>query len=441
MSLRWLSRPAPSGADPLALLRRSGVAGRSLFLAPGGDRVAGLGEAAVLQARGPGRFDQLARDARRLLAGLRPLDEADRSTAPLLVGGFAFTEGGSRSPESPWAAFPPARLVLPEVALITRDGLSSLVAVAPDQPDAAGLRARLDALLDEAAAALRAKAPDSEPPAGLRQLASGPDEYEARVEEAIDAIARGRLTKVIVARQEVWSSGADVEPADLLDGLRDRFPGCFLFCVQPAGGPAFVGASPERLVSVTRGVVEADALAGTAPRSSDPKRDATLARELAGSDKEQREHRMVVDHLQRSLRPLVSTLESPQTPGLRRLANVQHLHTPVRGRLLNGAGALDVAGRVHPTPAVCGLPRDDALGWLEQQERLDRGWYAGGVGVVAGQGDGEFCVAIRCGLLSGRRAALFAGAGIVAGSVADREGAEVEHKLRGMREVLFRVGA
>ena len=434
----WLAREAPADADPLRLLRGTGDRSHCLFGAPGGDLVAGLGEAATRVAARAARVARLAEAAAHLFAELEPLTAAT-STEPVLVGGFGFDHRGSPT-GSPWSALPPARLALPEVALRVRGASRRLVAVAPAGSTRRAARARREALLAGAEGRLRSPAPDPAP-ARLRPLGPGPGDYERRVAEAIDAIAGGHLTKVIVARREAWTAGAPLEAADLLGGLRDRFPTCFLFSVQPPGGPAFVGASPERLVAVRRGRVEADALAGTAPRADDPDRDRLLAEELAGSDKEQREHRVVVEHLRRVLRPLVRSLEVPARPGLLRLANVQHLHTPVRGRLLNGAGALDVAGRVHPTPAVCGLPRDEALTWLRRREELDRGWYAGGVGVVRPGGDGEFCVAIRSALLSGRRAWLFAGAGVVAGSLARRERAEVEHKLEGMREVLFRVGA
>jgi isochorismate synthase len=264
-----------------------------------------------------------------------------------------------------------------------------------------------------------------------------PSSYERQVSDALDAIEAGDLTKVTVARSETWRTGEQIRPEELLDRLSARFPDCFVFCVEPAGGAAFVGASPERLVAVRGGVVEADALAGTVARAEDDDDDDELARALSDSDKEQREHRVVVDYLRTSLAPVVESVDHPAQPGLLRLANVQHLHTPVQGRLLNGEGAIDLAGLVHPTPAVCGLPRERAQGWLERREELDRGWYAGGVGVVSRDGDGEFCVAIRSGLLRDDVAVLFAGAGIVAGSRPESEADEVDHKLRGMREVLF----
>jgi isochorismate synthase len=442
MTRFWQARPAPEGADPLRLLALGDPSGRSLFLEPDGTVAAGLGEAEVLQADGPDRFGELARLAKSCFADLEPVDTRAVAGEPVLVGGFAFSGDWQPDAASPWRSFPPTRLVLPTISLVVEAGRSWLVAVCPPGFDRAGARSWLDRELDRTSAALASDRAVAGP-LPVRRPATSADssDYERRVGQAIEAIEAGRLTKVTVARQEVWATDQRVEPVALLVSLRSRFPGCSLFCVEPTGGAAFVGASPERLLTVRCGVVEADALAGTAPRAADAVDDARLARELASDDKERREHRVVVDHLVATLQPFVSSLHRPSEPLLLRLANVQHLHTPLRGRLLNGAGALDLVGQVHPTPAVCGLPRHTALGWLDRREALDRGWYAGGVGVVREGGDGAFCVAIRSALLTDHATWLFAGAGIVAGSVAEREGAEVEHKLRGMREVLFRVGA
>jgi menaquinone-specific isochorismate synthase len=353
-----------------------------------------------------------------------------------LVGGFSFADGWTAA-RSPWRGFEAARLVLPVITLLQSGEDRWLIGVGPVGLEAAPSREYLRQLLGECGevlmeldrAAAGAVPHPTAPPVG------DPAGFEEGVQAALNAIESGLLSKVAVARDEVWTTDVAPEAADVLAGLDHRFPDCFRFCVEPAGGATFLGASPERLMTVFRGEVRADALAGTRRRGETPAADEALGADLLQDDKERREHQAVVDYLREALAPVSTKLDIDPTE-LLRLPNVQHLHTPIRGRLVNGEGALDLIGRVHPTPAVGGVPRDAALAWLADHEPLDRGWYAGGVGFVRLDGDGEFCVAIRSALLDGATTHLFAGAGIVAGSRPAQERREVDHKLEGLREVL-----
>ena len=456
MTRCWYATRAPA-VEPLDLLRLAGErgVGRFYYASRDGWEVCGLGEAAVLSAEGPGRYQQLAAEAGAAVRSLRFVGEPDMDHRwlPQFVGGFAFAPDWRWQAGSPWVGFDGGRLVLPQVTFVRRNGDARLVAVAPVGLGPADARAYLKARIEHVSAELervratRLGGARSAPPSSvhpedspLSSLGSGdPIGYEQRVSRALDAIEAGALHKVIVARSEGWQPSGPLEAADLLESLALRYPRCFRFCVQPRGGPAFVGASPERLVKVEDRIVHADALAGTAARALDEAVDEALGDALFASPKERREHQAVVDYLHDRLERMVPQIEAAAEPGLLKLAHVQHLHTPFRGRLGDddaGRGVLELASRVHPTPAVAGVPSADALAWLREHEDLDRGWYAGGVGTVAPRGEGEFCVAIRSALLLPGEVRLYAGAGIVEGSEPARERAETEQKLRGLREAL-----
>lgn len=454
MTRAWLAARAPE-ADPLDLLRLAGErgAGRFYYASREGWEVCGMGEAAVLASDGPRRYAELAAEAEAAVASLRFVGEPDMDHRwlPQLVGGFAFAPDWSWQGSSPWVGFRGARLVLPQITFVRRNGDSRLVAVAPVGLSEEDARAYLDARLDDVArelhrlAAARTSGARSDAHPGQPATFGAPvgeeaaTAYEDRVAQALASIDEGALQKVIVARSERWRPSGELEAADLLDSLAKSYPRGFRFCVQPEGGPAFVGASPERLVKVEDRVVHADALAGTAPRAPGSEDDDALGAALFASPKERREHHAVVGYLHDRLEGMVPRIEAAAEPTLLKLAHVQHLHTPFRGELSEddaGKGVIELASRVHPTPAVAGVPTAAALDWLQQHEDLDRGWYAGGVGTVAPRGEGEFCVAIRSALLLPGEVRLFAGAGIVEGSEPARERAETEQKLRGLRQAL-----
>ncbi|HEY4119967.1 MAG TPA: isochorismate synthase, partial [Byssovorax sp.] len=204
-------------------------------------------------------------------------------------------------------------------------------------------------------------------------------------------------------------------------------PTCTRFAFQ-RGGATFLGASPETLVTLADGRARADALAGTTARFDDDVRDARARAALLASDKDLREHRAVVEAVVAVLAPLARAVRANQAPTLKTLRNVHHLHTPIEADLDDAAHVLDLVARLHPTPAVAGAPRERALAWLAEHELDSRGWYAGPVGWFDARGEGAFSVALRAGVVSGARAWLYAGAGIVAGSDPRAEYAETRAK-------------
>ena len=223
----------------------------------------------------------------------------------------------------------------------------------------------------------------------------------------------------------------------MLNHLRQRYPGCYAFSVANGRGQSFIGASPERLVRVAGGRMHTEALAGSAPRGLSASEDATLARGLFNSEKDQREHRLVLEAIARRVADLGIKLEHAAQPRLLALANVQHLHTPVSADLPTGVHILDLLARLHPTPAVGGVPREAALHAIPQLESFARGLYAGPIGWVDHRGGGEFFVGLRSALIDGHTATAYAGAGIVAGSTPENEMAETELKFRALLEAVL----
>ncbi|MEO6567272.1 MAG: isochorismate synthase, partial [Opitutaceae bacterium] len=262
-------------------------------------------------------------------------------------------------------------------------------------------------------------------------------DYRAAVAQALQRIDAGEFKKIVLARVQDVRADQPLHPLEMLNRLRQRFPDCYSFSYARGNGPSFIGASPERLVRVSKSILETEALAGSMRRGVSASEDARLASELLASDKDRREQQEVLDDIVERLTPLGLTLEFPLKPQLRRLANVQHLHTPVRASLPDGVRLLDVLGALHPTPAVGGSPRDAALASIRQLEGFPRGLYAGALGWINARGGGEFFVGLRSALVEGARARLYAGAGIVEGSTPEKEFAETELKFKAMLEALL----
>jgi salicylate biosynthesis isochorismate synthase/menaquinone-specific isochorismate synthase len=442
--LATLTLPLAGKLDPTALVCASRRRGEPWFALEqpdrGGSALAGLGAAASLEASGAGRFSLLAARWRELCASAVSDSEASAARGfPLAVGGFAFAPDGGGSPH--WAGFAPASLIVPELTLSReqRDGEPAVTltlaarACADDTPEE--LLARLERRLSE----LRgSELPLLDPaPAGRFQVASAmpPEHYEAAVARAVELIGAGRMEKIVLAREvQVHASRAHEAPA-VLGVLREEFPSCFVFGVGRGDG-TLIGASPELLVRREGQRVSTLALAGSMRRSADPAVDAHLGEQLLRDESHREEHAIVVRRIERNLRSHAVWVARAPEPTLARIANIQHLATPIRAQLASPMDALELLDAMHPTPAVGGEPLAVAAPMIPALEGLDRGWYAGPIGWTDATGDGEFCVALRCALLRGRLARCYAGNGIVRGSVPGAELAETEVKLAALLPLL-----
>jgi isochorismate synthase len=427
--------------DPSAAVFASRLADDRWFCWEQPDRdgfaVAALGSAHEVVSRGPERFRDLVASCAELARG-RLSDEPDHLPAgagPVCVGGFAFGPEDGRAAH--WSSFPPALMVLPELALHRSAGRTHLTLCAMAGPGvdpgtaSRRLRARLAALGE-------AQLPLADPhPTGESRIASvlPPGRFEESVARALTRIRAGKLEKVVLAREVRVESPRAHEPAAIYGALRELFSSCFCFCCGSPEG-AFLGASPELLVRRSGAGAATVALAGSTRRSADPAVDDHLGEQLLRSVKDRREHDIVVRRIERTLRGQAVWVEAAPEPGLVKVANIQHLATPIHAQLSEPRSAVELAGLLHPTPAVGGEPRDPALAAIAELEELDRGWYAGPVGWMDAAEDGEFCVAIRSALLRDRDAHLFAGNGIVADSDPEAELAETEIKLDALLPLL-----
>ncbi|HET8567319.1 MAG TPA: isochorismate synthase [Solirubrobacterales bacterium] len=428
-------------ADPCAAVFGSRLARDRWFCWEQPDRefaLAGLGVAHEASSRGEGRFRHVGEECLRL--GDHPVLEEPRGlpagAGPVWVGGFAFGPDGGSS--STWSSLAPASLVLPQLSICRRGERAFLTVNAVVRPgegvDEPGeeLAARL--------AALRLDTPlpllDPHPTAHAEiRSARLPREFEAAVEGATTRIAAGQFSKVVLAREVIVSAAAAHDPAAIFRAMREQFPACFCFC---CGTPeaAFIGASPELLIRRAGASVSTVALAGSTRRSSDPAVDDHLGEQLLRSDKNRREQRIVAERIVRALRPHAVWVESAAEPEIVKVANIQHLATPVIAQLAEPHSAIEMAGLLHPTPAVGGEPWPAAAAAIAELEGMDRGWYAAPVGWMDATEDGEFCVALRSALLRDRDAHLFAGVGVVAGSDPEAELAETEVKLQALLPLL-----
>ncbi|HEX8035534.1 MAG TPA: isochorismate synthase [Ktedonobacterales bacterium] len=406
----------------------------------------GIGAAATLTAVGDSSITEVASLWRVLLedAVIATVPETPFTVqgGPICFGGFAFDPAAPRTPL--WEGFPDGLLVLPELLISSSTGESALTAnllIEPSDDDAALERhadaldlrlLRLRAALERQQREQRSRAAASHTtPHDLRPAS----EWMSLVDEVSHEIRDGLYQKVVLARGVEVSAEMPFDVQHALHRLRAAYPAASIFVFQ-RGQRCFLCATPERLARVVDSTVHTIALAGTAPRGASDADDHALGEALLHSEKNRREHAIVVETIRRGIAPLVSSLDVAQSPHLLRLANVQHLQTPITGTLIPGKTILDLVAALHPTPAVGGFPRDAAMTVIREREQLDRGWYAGPTGWIGPGGDGEFAVALRSALVDGDHATLFAGCGIVADSEPQREYEESCLKLRVMLDAL-----
>ncbi|PZG23542.1 isochorismate synthase [Nonomuraea aridisoli] len=368
-----------------------------------GDGLVGWGEAArVAVPPGPGRF-AWARQWLATVLGDAQVDDAVRhpGSGPVAFGSFTFDENAHGSV-----------LVVPRAVLTRRGGRAWLTTIGE--------------------APVKTFSPITDP--GRVSYGDGSlsaPEWERVVARAARRIREGELEKVVLARDLVATAERPIDVRLLLMRLARRYPECYTFSVA-----GLVGATPELLIRRTGQEIESLVLAGTTPRGSDPADDFARGAALFASPKDRHEHECAIASVRETLAPLCSSLTTPDEPELLVLPNVQHLASHVTGRLADGASVLDVVAAMHPTAAVGGTPTRTAIEVIRELEGMDRAGYAGPVGWIDANGDGEWGIALRSGLVQGRRARLFAGGGIMGDSDPAAELAEAQAKFRVMQYAL-----
>lgn len=414
----YVAVPAPVLA-PERVLALAGTEDFTLY--SGEDGAVGLGALATLEARGDSRLEDVAQRAAQLGVPEVLATGHRAPPAPRWIGGASFAPG--------WGdELGDACFVLPRRAYRVH-GQRAWWLSALQAGDDAHTSARA---LGSALAELRRCASLCEPPRASLPPDGRRDGDEARrsawrahVSQALEEIGAGRLSKVVAARVVRRRLARAHDAAALLVTLGARAPSCTRFAIRRRG-VTFLGATPERLVALHEGRVTSEALAGSAAPGVD----------LLASRKDREEHRWVVDAITSQLGPLLDELRVAGEPELRVLRHVTHLRTPISGVLRAPGHVLSLAARLHPTPAVGGVPERAALDFIRAHEATPRGWYAGPFGWFDRAGNGELVVALRSGLFRDRDATLYAGAGIVEGSDPDREWDETELKLAALGAAL-----
>ncbi|QDB80291.1 isochorismate synthase [Georgenia wutianyii] len=409
--------PIADPGDLLDLLPRPDAAATVSWVRRG-DGLVGWGVAARVDTHGATRM--VDADAWwRETAGTMVVRDDVRlpGTGPVAFGSFAF----SRRSDSG------GTLLVPQVLVGRREGRSWLTAVGPaglgPTPSLAACRGEVTPVTGPGEVSFTDGALTSE-------------EWQQAVAEVVATIRGGEVEKVVMARDVVARTGADLDVRHLLRNLADQYPTCWTFSVD-----SLVGATPELLVRRDQGLVACRVLAGTIQRTGDDAADLRRAAELARSSKDLGEHELAVASVAEALGPYCSSFNVPDSPFVLHLPNVMHLASDVTGVLdrshSGGPSSLALAAALHPTAAVGGTPTARAVELLAEAERMDRGRYAAPVGWMGADGDGEWGIALRSGQVTGPRSVrLFAGCGIVAASEPAAEARESEAKLTPMRSAL-----
>jgi isochorismate synthase len=396
---------------------------------------AGYGSAGEWQASGPDRLQALRSEAKRLAAcwQQRDLDETGFSGFAML--GFAARPADARSRTR--GRFPNALLWLPEVALHTRNGQGAIVLTTALPSRREEVLARWMARLDQLLPAVSQPMAGPLRPAPLQRRSEQPDAqgWQLLVRSALKQIARRDLQKVVIGRRLRLEGSRRFDLNRLVAALTFLFPSCQVINLR-RNEMSFVAATPERLLTQRGNRVEVDALAGTAARAPNAARDAALTESLRSSGKNLHEHRLVVEAVRDALSQCSTRIETPDRPQVMLLNNAQHLWSPIKAELVPGTDVFTLAELLHPTPATNGQPRGEASAWLQEADPFERGWYTGAAGVIEPDLTGELWVLLRCAEVVDRRADLYAGAGIVAGSDPAVEWRETEDKLAAMLTAL-----
>src|SRR5579875_1897611 len=363
--------------------------------------------------------------------------EAAGRPVPIAFGGFSFSPHGGTAGR--WREFGSARVVVPRVLVASRSDRPATLVVStllePGELPAEAVTRTIPDLLWFAEKPILPYDPFLQP---SRRIESAllPAHYEAAVQRAKELIASGAARKLVIAREVIVHSSRRVSVPTIYDAMRQRFPSCFNFLISTGGGATFFGASPELLVRREGLRLTTMALAGSTRRSADPAVDRHFGEQLLRSATHREEHGIVVQRIVGELERHALWATAAEEPTIGRVANSKHHATAIRAQRAEPVSVIEAAGWLHPTPAVGGEPKEAALELIPTLEGFDRGWYTGPVGFCDANGEGEFCVALRCVLAADTEARCFVGNGIVRDSDPAAELAETELKLQAMLSLL-----
>ncbi|WP_177167917.1 isochorismate synthase [Marininema mesophilum] len=426
--------------DPLSFFAKAGnlLHGERSFWSDSTREIVlvGVGHTLIFDERdtvGENRFSAVERKWKEWVANALISENGGPGTGPVIIGGFSFDPEKKKT--DLWKGYHDASLILPRWMLTLNEHgrwLTTNVVLTPEE-NIAQLKEQLNkekSILDEAAQTVSfAKGT----PFVTKEVA--PDSWKQSIGLATREIQKEKLKKVVLARELRLTGESSFSPEGTLASLHANQPDSYIFAIERGDG-CFIGASPERLVKREGRRLLSNCVAGSTVRGADIKEDLALGEELLHDQKNKDEHDFVVQMICEAFCQESENVEVPDEPTLHKLRYIQHLFTPVTGWAREGTSLLSMVHRLHPTPALGGWPWSESLSWIREQEILDRGWYAAPIGWLDARGDGEFCVAIRSGLLRGAQASLFAGNGIVEESDPEKEYEETRWKFRPMLSAL-----
>ncbi|WP_010205406.1 isochorismate synthase [Salinibacterium sp. PAMC 21357] len=408
-----------SPREPLSIVTRpSGAVDRILdWIAPdhplafvrNGDGIVGIGELLRLEFHGANRFSEATAAWNELSRTAVVHDSVKRAGTGLVAfGSFAFADSSAAV----------SVLIVPRIIIGSRDGIQWVTSITSGE--VSGLPDTTDLIASIPRTALGDPVHLSFAPGEM-----SPKGFTSTVKAALREISKGHAAKLVIARDQRGSLPANADLRVPIDALAACYPDTFTFAVD-----GLIGSSPETLVRVQNGAVSARVLAGSAARGDDRISDGRAASTLASSAKDQKEHALALASVMDALLPLSSELFAASSPFALQLPNLWHLATDIEGQLTERSSALDLVAVLHPTAAVAGTPTPAAIRIIDELEGFDRGRYAGPVGWVDANGNGEWAVALRCAQVDGTNITAYAGAGIVAGSDPKKELAETALKFR-----------
>ncbi|WP_053218805.1 isochorismate synthase [Virgibacillus senegalensis] len=428
------TEPVPQ-SDPLSFFANaSNFDGGRLFWenAAGTLILAGAGEAYILKADGNNRFEVIERQWKEMLEqAMIHNPQRKPGTGPIAFGGFSFDP--AKAATSLWESFPSSKLRIPAYLLTVVDGkqyLTSNVVIMQNDRSA-----EIEQRLEEDKRLLLSPAVLPESPHINVKKEVEPEAWKELVSKATETIKQGEAEKIVLARELRVQFLDKANVAPVLKALTTQQTNSYIFAFE-SGEDCFLGATPERLVKLEDKKLLSTCLAGTAPRGTTDAEDERIGQQLLADEKNRSEHQFVVEMIKKAVSACCEQVRVPGEPVLYPLKNLQHLYTPVEAVLHDGYTILDIVKRLHPTPALGGLPNEESVAFIRNYERLDRGWYGAPIGWMDAYQNGEFAVAIRSALIQGDHASLFAGCGVVRDSDPEEEYQETNIKFTPMLSVL-----
>ncbi|QOR65985.1 isochorismate synthase [Cytobacillus suaedae] len=381
------------------------------------------------------RFHNIENEWKRLLlTNQSNQKEFEIGTGPMLFGGFSFDPYKEKT--KLWSNFLDAKFVMPTLMLtVLKDECYLTTNFLYNKEEEIQVRENelnpiKDELLTERKVPNEALSVQE-----FKMTEVKPEEWKRSVKEVTNKIKQGQVEKVVLAREVRLFFDQPIEITNVISNLREQQPLSYTFAFEN-GKDCFVGASPERLVKKENHEVLSTCLAGSIKRGTTLKEDDDYGKLLLNDKKNIIEHEVVVHMIKDAMSKACNHLEVPIKPSLYKMRDIQHLYTPVKGIVKEDVSLLSIVDSLHPTPALGGFPKEDALNMIREIEVLDRGWYAGPIGWIDSRDNGEFAVAIRSALLQENEASLFAGCGIVGDSEPESEYRETEIKFKPMLSAL-----